>query len=296
MADLLNYHREHSRLDEQRLAHWHGLPVCWVDASQHTYTRHLKADQPVLAMIDAGAAEADIDFGSRCVHLDVSEGTMGLFAPGAARSSRWRCDAVRRIMLQVDFPWLIRHGLAQDDWHTLRLRQDVAFRDERLSTLMRRMVHEVARGSPNGAVYAESLSVDLAARLAETHAEGGRPMRERGRLTAAQLRRIDALIDSRIEGPISLALLSESSGFSAPQFTRLFRRSVGRSPHQHVLHRRVERARALVECSDLSLAAIAAAAGFATQSHMNAVFVKVLGITPGHWRRAHPCSNTDGPA
>jgi AraC family transcriptional regulator len=138
--------------------------------------------------------------------------------------------------------------------------------------------------------------VDLAARLAETHAEGGRPMRERGRLTAAQLRRIDALIDSRIEGPISLALLSESSGFSAPQFTRLFRRSVGRSPHQHVLHRRVERARALVECSDLSLAAIAAAAGFATQSHMNAVFVKVLGITPGHWRRAHPCSNTDGPA
>ena len=29
MANLLNYHREHSRLDEQRLAQWHGLPVCW---------------------------------------------------------------------------------------------------------------------------------------------------------------------------------------------------------------------------------------------------------------------------
>jgi AraC-like DNA-binding protein len=286
MVDQLNYHRECSRLDAQRLARWQGLPVCWVDASPQTFTRHLMAEHPVLAMIDAGAAEADIDFFARSVHLDVSEGTMGLFAPGASRSSKWRCDAVRRIMLQVDIPWLVGRGLANDDWQTLRLRQDVAFRDDRLSALMRAMVHEVARGSPNGVAYAESLSVDLATQLVETHAERGRPTRERGRLTAVQLRRIDALIDSRIDGPISLALLSETSGFSAPQFTRLFRRATGRSPHQHVLHRRVEWARTLIERSDLPLAAIAAAAGFATQSHMNALFAKVLGVTPGSLRAA----------
>jgi AraC family transcriptional regulator len=288
MSDALNFHQEHSRLDPAALARWQGLPLCWVDARSHTFSRRLVTDRPVLALIDAGAAQADITFDQRAVHLDVSQGTIGLFEPGAARSSRWRCDAVRRILLQVDIPWLADRGLAEGDWHAVRFLPDVAFRDEALAALMRAMVHEVAQGSPNGSAYAESLSVRLVARLAATHGEGQRPVRERGRLTPSQLRRVDALIDSRLDERISLAALAEATGFSAPQFTRLFRRAVGVSPHQHVLRRRVTSARTLIAQTDLSLAAVAAATGFATQSHMNAVFLKLLGTTPGRCRTAAP--------
>lgn len=280
----LNYHQECSLLEPRHLAHWGGLPLCWVNASPVAFTRHLRGELPVLAMIDSGIAQADFEFERRQVHLDVTAGTMGLFEPGASRSSRWRCIAVRRILLQVDLPWLVGRGLADDEWDTLRVRQDVAFRDEALATLMRAMVREAAAGSPHGPGYAESLSVDLLLRLVCTHGVGVRQLRERGRLTAAQLRRVESLIDARLEGPIPLGALADSAGLSAPHFVRLFRRAVGCSPHQHVLRRRVERAQRMIERTSLHLSDIAAAVGFATQSHMNATFMRQLGISPGRYR------------
>ena len=286
MPEPLNYHQERSLLDPQRLQRWHGLPLCWLAASPVAYTRHLMAPAPVLALIDSGAGEADFDFGGRQVHLDVSEGTMGLFEPGAARTSRWRCDGVRRIMLQVDLPWLVGRGLADDEWASLRLRPQVAFRDPTVAGLLRAMAREVADGCRGGAGYAESLSVDLLTRIAHTHGIGWRRTRERCRLTPAQLRRIEALIDARLDGAVPLSDLAASVGLSAPHFTRLFRYALGCSPHQHVLRRRVERATTLLRQTTLPLANIASAAGFATQSHMNAVFVRQLGATPGQYRAA----------
>ena len=294
MAESLNDHLERSLLDPQRLMQWHGLPLCWLAASPIAFTRHLVAQAPVLAFIEAGAGEADIEFARRRVHLDVSEGTMGLFEPGAARSSRWRCDGVRRIMLQVDLPWLVARGLADDEWGSLRLRPEVAFRDATVATLLRAMAREAADGSPNGAGYAESLSVDLLTRLAHTHGIGWRSTRERGRLTPAQLRRIEALIDARLDGAVPLSALAESIGISAPHFTRLFRRALGCSPHQHVLRRRLKRAQSMLQSTTLPLASIASAAGFATQSHMNAVFVRQLQVTPGQFRAAYRPSQPDG--
>lgn len=284
MAESLNYHLERSLLDPRRLSQWRGLPLCWLAASPAAFTRHVVAQAPVLAFIDAGVGEADIDIAGRRVHLDVSEGTMGLFEPGAARSSRWRCDGVRRILLQVDLPWLAARGLADAEWASLRLRPEMAFRDAAVATLLRAMAREAADSSPNGSGYAESLSVDLLTRLAHTHGVGWRSTRERGRLTPAQLRPIDALIESRLDGAVPLSALASSVGMSAPHFTRLFRRAVGCSPHQHVLQRRLERAQAMLVNTTLPLASVALAAGFATQSHMNAVFVRHLRLTPRQYR------------
>lgn len=286
MSEELNFHHERSRLSQEQLARWQGLPLCWVDARSSSHGRNLYTPHPVLALIDAGAAEADISFPLRTVHLDVAEGTMGLFEPGETRSSRWRCDSVRRIMIDIDMTWLAQRQLVADEWRTLRIRQDLAFRDPAVIALARAMVREAAEHNASGRLYAEALSVALAARLAATHGSGLRTLRERGQLTTAQLRRVDEQIDARLDGSIPLALLAEAAGFSAPHFARLFRRTVGCSPHQYVLRKRVERARMLLERTRLPLAAVASAAGFSTQSHMSTVFARLLGTTPGQLRPA----------
>jgi len=147
------------------------------------------------------------------------------------------------------------------------------------------MVREVADGCPNGALFAESLSMGLAMRLVATQGAEAAAARERGKLTTAQLRRIDAFIDAGIGGPLPLAAIADVAGLSPPHFTRLFRKALGCTPHQYVLGKRVQRARSCLERSDTAIASIALATGFASQSHMNAVFRKMCGLTPGALRR-----------
>ncbi|WP_345711050.1 helix-turn-helix transcriptional regulator, partial [Kineococcus glutinatus] len=67
-------------------------------------------------------------------------------------------------------------------------------------------------------------------------------------------------------------------------FARLFRVATGCSPHQHVLRRRVERARELVVGTAVPLAQVAARCGFADQSHLTRALRRELGVTPAALR------------
>lgn len=280
MSSDINFHHEHSRLDATQLARWQGLPLAWLDVAGSVRNR-IVSDLPVLALIDAGTADAEISYGARNTRLNVRPGSIGLFDADEPRLSSWRCQSARRIMVKLDLPWLVERGLAADEWPFLRLRRTLEFHDPSLCGLMRLMVREIAEGCPNGPLVAESLSVGLAQRILSGHATGARPRRERGTLTGSQRQRVEALIAAELGGPIPLARMAETAGFSAPHFTRLFRRTMGCSPHQYVLHQRVKRAQALLTDGDLSLADVALAAGFATQSHMTSVFAQHLGATPG---------------
>jgi len=68
--------------------------------------------------------------------------------------------------------------------------------------------------------------------------------------------------------------------------TRLFKRTLGISLYQHVLQVRVNSARSLLAAgtSGRSLAEIAAAVGFADQSHLTRHFKRITGITPRQFR------------
>ena len=70
------------------------------------------------------------------------------------------------------------------------------------------------------------------------------------------------------------------AGFSARTARRI--EADPRLPSQ----RRVERAKELLRHGDDTLAAIAAAVGFADQSHFTAAFRRETGLTPGRFRAA----------
>ncbi len=84
---------------------------------------------------------------------------------------------------------------------------------------------------------------------------------------------------------ISLADLARECGLSVSQFRRAFRKTTGVAPHQWLLGRRVDHAKALLSQSELSLAEIALACGFASQSHFNSTLKRLTGASPGRWRR-----------
>jgi AraC family transcriptional regulator len=59
---------------------------------------------------------------------------------------------------------------------------------------------------------------------------------------------------------------------------------MGVSLHQYVIQRRVEHAKVMLRTTDEPLSQIAAAVGFASQSHFTTVFKRLTGATPKAYR------------
>jgi transcriptional regulator GlxA family with amidase domain len=85
--------------------------------------------------------------------------------------------------------------------------------------------------------------------------------------------------------PLTLSELAEQSHMSLRTFARRFNEEVGMSPGRWLIQQRVDRARHLLESTDLAVDEIAAQVGFAggtsLREHLNAV----IGVSPLAYRR-----------
>ena len=124
-------------------------------------------------------------------------------------------------------------------------------------------------------------AVDSLARLLLI-AFAGRRGRSTGptQLSAALLRRLEDYVDANLTRRILVADLAAVVGLPAQSFAKAYVRYTGRSPHQFVLARRVERATDMLRRSPLSLIEVATACGFSSQQHMTHVLSDRLGISP----------------
>jgi AraC-like DNA-binding protein len=92
-------------------------------------------------------------------------------------------------------------------------------------------------------------------------------------------------VEEHLASP-SLEQMAAVARLSPYHFARQFKIATGVSPHQYVIARRVERARELLlGGTDLSLAEVAAQAGFSDQSQFSHHFKRLVGITPGQFLR-----------
>ncbi|MBP2403439.1 Carnitine catabolism transcriptional activator [Streptomyces netropsis] len=90
---------------------------------------------------------------------------------------------------------------------------------------------------------------------------------------------------ARLHQPIQLRDMAAQEAMSVRTFTRRFREEVGISPGQWLTQQRVERARHLLEDSDLSVDQVARDAGFGTASSMRQHLQAALGVSPTVYRR-----------
>jgi AraC-like DNA-binding protein len=109
---------------------------------------------------------------------------------------------------------------------------------------------------------------------------------QRGGLAPWQVRRVQQIMDEKLEEAVAIDELAAACRLSKSHFARAFKVTTGQSPHRWHLAHRVERAKCLMIESDQSLADIALVCGFADQSHFAKVFSRFVGLPPGTWRRA----------
>ena len=89
----------------------------------------------------------------------------------------------------------------------------------------------------------------------------------------------------------SVSQAAARAGMSREGFSRGFARRHGMPPHAFRVMARLNQARGLLRAGE-GIADVAAATGFADQSHLGGWFRRAFGVTPGRYRAGRPWSQT----
>jgi transcriptional regulator GlxA family with amidase domain len=99
-----------------------------------------------------------------------------------------------------------------------------------------------------------------------------------------RLRQLIADISADPSGDLSVPELAARAAMSERTFSRVFQKETGISPAAFVELARVNRAKALLETSDWTMARVAERAGFGSVEGLHRAFNKRVGVTPGDYR------------
>jgi AraC-like DNA-binding protein len=108
-----------------------------------------------------------------------------------------------------------------------------------------------------------------------------------GGLALWQANRVSGYISANLHAHIRAHDLAAILQLSVGHFSRAFRQTFGQAPKSYVTSRRVLRAQELLIRSHEPLAQVALRCGLSDQSHFTRVFRRLVGVTPGAWRRQH---------
>lgn len=162
--------------------------------------------------------------------------------------------------------------------------------DPAIAAIGRTLLAEIACPDRIARLRFELLTQDLTLHLLRRWSNTGAhaPSLAKGGLAPWQTRRVLDYMRAHLADDIGLADLAAQAGLSTFHFVRTFRHTMGAPPHRYLAHLRVERARHLLETTDMPVTEVAAAVGYQTPQALARVFRRDMGSSPGEWRRLRP--------
>ncbi len=204
--------------------------------------------------------------------------------------SRWEMlDSNDNSFLLILPPLLLStaaHAANLDPSH-LDFRDRFQIRDAELESLGWAMKREIETGSASGPLYLDGLAIAATSRIISRHSSVALPeSKRRPRLQGRRLKRVLTLIEDELSNALTMERIASVAGVSTSHMAALFREATGIPVHRYVIERRVERAGTLLRDTNLPIAEIAQAVGFAHQSHMARHMRRRFGASPVAIRRA----------
>lgn len=276
---------------------WQGLLLTrYVYTNQHidSSPRPAVPDHAML-LIDAGAQQGEYAYNhSRWRPYSMRQGDWGI---GQAYENHfdWRGEAlsdhgneVATVTIHLS-PKLLSRVVTEvvgSDGDQIELFHQTNIRDPLMSQLTVAMKAEIRRDGLYGQVYAETISLVLAAHLLKNYCVQQYRIREiKENLPTKRLHRVLDYINANLHQEISIDTMAGLAYLSPYYFIRLFKKSTGETPHQFILRKRMEKAKHLLRNTDKSITQIATDTGYGYLCNFSNAFKQANGMTPTYYRK-----------
>lgn len=94
-------------------------------------------------------------------------------------------------------------------------------------------------------------------------------------------------IDVRLQDHIRISDVAEYAGLNPSYLSTVFRKETGMTVSGYIMDRKMDSAKNMLKYSSFPASEISAILGFSSQSHFIRSFRKIVGCTPGEFRRTH---------
>lgn len=235
-----------------------------------------------LQIVTTGVVRGKIDLGVCPFHAVFTRGNT-LVAPPQTLCNYVLDDTFSLLNIGLPVPLFDEAMHAFNGAHRPDLEKlhSMAFRDPRIESMASVILHQSRTGRGTDALTVDHAAFGIAALLVD---KAGKVTRRPGTptpLSDAEFAGAVDLMQDQIEEGVTLTELAQLSGRDVYQFSRAFRLRTGAPPYKYLIWLRVDRARNMLEVTDMPLVEIAYACGFSSQAHMTTIFKKTLGVTPG---------------
>jgi AraC-like DNA-binding protein len=152
--------------------------------------------------------------------------------------------------------------------------------------MMQAMLPALERPHEVSALYLDSIFLAVRDHIASAYGNFNTKITDyKIGMSSRQLRRALEYIEANLSEDVSLVDVADASAASVSSLTRGFKTTLGISPHNWLLNRRIALAQRLIYERNTPFSEVVASCGFADQSHLTRVFMRKVGSSPASWRR-----------
>ncbi len=269
---------------------WQNLKV--IRNRHHIRESYIKPDKLTYNLITVymGApSRQQAILSGRNYNILQTAGNVAVIAPGCALQSSY--DEVEQddVYLHLE-PEYIKTVAAEADLNPdkVEIITSLETRSPIIESVARMAFDELQRDreATGSNLFADSIANLLAVQLLREYSSERMPPAKQyvSGLTNRSLGQVLDLIESDLAEDLSLKILANAAGLSEYHFLRMFKQSTGDTPHQYVINRRIERARELLQKTEMSITEIAYLLGFSNPAHFALHFKRKTGFTPSAMR------------
>ena len=243
----------------------------------------------VLCLLQHGSGEIRFRFdGGRWRQQQFHSGMFAPLTPPLQLGEFWMASAMSHVVVELPTSvfdaWHLTGNVTGA--HQISRLHEHGFKCPFLTQIVLAALAETRSGNPNGALFGDALRLALAGAILRAANDAPPDGSSSRRLTSTELRHVRTFLEDRIGEPVLLADMAATVGMSERTFSDAFRLTSGQTPYQFGIVLRIERAKAYLAGSNLSIPEIAVATGFSDQAHFTTTFRRHVGLPPARYRRS----------